>query len=610
MAASSSSHSASQKFNASLKSSTMTKNSNRYRGQPKTGESQKTQIQKKNIHKGYESLGSDAAGVIYTPPPPNQQTLPGRHNLKYTLISSNQNSKNSDSKEDNLPLFFKTPPGVMVGASVRGIGRPNPTKDNAATRKFTTIMLFGIIDQDGTIDPYPIFSKRICDLWLKRNPANRENPDERTFKFELTNFNNQFKKALDQIVHFFVHADYLFDVTKEVGKKIIGEKIICRDKLASDQRQKYVDNKRSGMSDSENIPDYEVKEWSKLFEQDPDMDSVFLEEAIYNTMKNPISQSATTISEDQFRVVLINSFLDDLWDECGGDQKGVYEKILPMAEEKAKQYIETHPDWAENLFAIRFNRRVFKPPAKRSMKDVENDKDICHSFYTQLVNKIEKQFPNKTEKELNDLVTINFIIYMVETMGYTYNGPEVYTPTGEKAIDPNIKKSNNHDFWLKQHECFNAGSICSLQFMLDISYPLQNAHYGVKSLMIGGVESQFIAKYTQSYSFKPELSGFGETAQGRSSIQMINSEIKNKSSNDDDENQSVDPSSSNGDFISPLLEAPDTIGNEKVHDDMKDEYGKHSDNEDDNSDKNGSRKRSSYSGFNELDEEKSSKKKK
>lgn len=440
-----------------------------------------------------DALGSDAYGFIYQPP---KNPEPKMHSISYSLVS------NESSTDGIKPLFCKTPPGYVLHSSMWGLGQKKVGKDIPLERVHKLVLVFGIrkcieiTDEDGQtikvptdeIDLWPIWSKYHINDYISRDPNKRNDlGTEGSLQHprgEVQRCADNVDKFIEQAVSYLLRdKDLIFkngtrytDVENEADLKL--------NKWADEQIEIYKKEKKQNQLDGTPIlqPKLSEKEW-----RTSRIGAMKKQQLLADILKERMGLPIDPVNSERLeniKTVIMNSFVYDLMNSPEGIGKPEA-VILELAKAKTEEYVENNPDILDRLVTFKFQRKVWTCPKS---KEAQKDKDIneVNAKYSMILDELKHQFPSDSENELKLKADAEILDFIVNTVKWSYNIPEITTWRNERAIEKNHVVPT--DRFLKPYQSLSVGSCISVSFMPGLSIPVeQKMAYSAKFYNIGKI---------------------------------------------------------------------------------------------------------------------------
>ena len=418
-----------------------------------------------------------------------------KYNVKYARVSAQK-------IDDEKPLFFHSPPCVIIESSMEGLGNETFGKDLVLTRKFKVAAIVGMFKTQlvsnphnptemvevitNEIDPFPFISKWQADQHYLQNPFDREDDSKRKLQWEVQTFYDNIKRMINQADNFILSDDQFHEVFKTSNRwKAVDAHAVAEQSVWADKkRQIYLDDmEREGASD---YPSIEASQWK--------MTSMgrakFLKEQL-----NKLNQDMTLpidwkMSENiqTLRTVLANSYVYDLKKTSAGMGKSHF-ALLERAYQMADEFIETTPNLLNRLATIKFQRPVWRAPPKATAAERETATNAAQTEYDKFKAIIKLENPNLTELEIKKMADEKILPYILEELKWTYNMPEI---TNFHGRPPQEKLHTSVlDKYLKPYSAISIGTVIMLTFMVNFSVPKAEMAYGVNFPIIGKIHQSF-----------------------------------------------------------------------------------------------------------------------
>lgn len=468
--------------------------------QQKEESKKKNKYSQRQMTHGCDELGTPTFKFHYIPAPVGTTPEPRKYALKYIPSSSAEPSQ-------EMPGFFQTPPSIILAHTIMGLGNKTPKEDKPLDRKFSIVLINGLYKKDemgnltDEIDTYPVFSKFHADEWFVKNPFNRKSEEQRTLSYEINLFYKNLNNCINQAADFLLNGTDIitdcfdrYDPIDNKAKNNAGEWI------AFMRAQRRNGNK--------SIPKLEPEDWKM---SEPYINDV-LPAAKISSIKSLMS--LPTVYEtriERFRVVLINSFLVDLKRTVAGRGKNDEEQEQ-LAIEMADKFIEDNPDWEERLAIAKFERRVWQAPEnlKTDLPEQEKVKKEINEKYARIVAEVKKKNPSLVDPKLQRKADESLAeVIISKKYQWVYNFPDLYDNRGRPVFDPTHEKAI--DKYIKPHYGLSPGTLCSLNFLVNLSVPVSaSTPYGLKLGFYGHIMFITGAVYNVQYSRKMNVFDFGD----------------------------------------------------------------------------------------------------
>lgn len=423
-----------------------------------------------------------------------------KYNIKYAKVTTQK-------PDEEMPIFFKCPPGVILESSMEGLGPETAVTDSILTRKFKLVIAYGVFKLQqipnpdnpsemievitNEIDPFPIWSKWMADQHYLQNPFDREDDYQRKITWEIQTFYDNMQKIIAQAGDFIINDTD--DIIKGTARYSSFDDYAKnkQSEWASKQRQSYLDEVDQ-FGYSKHYPALEESQW-KVTHMGK---AKYLKSQVQKLNMDMTLPTDSKMSDNTatLRTVLTNSFLFDFIKTPAGSGKSRI-ALLQRAYEMADEFIEKNPNLLNRLATIRFERSVWKSPKDLPNADREAQVKAAAAEYDNFKAQIKSENPNLDSREIKKLADEQILPFILEKLKWKHNIPEVRNFHGRPPVEKN--HLTKLDSILKPYASLAIGTFVMLTFMNNFSIPKADTMaFGLKLSIIGKIHQSFGASVT------------------------------------------------------------------------------------------------------------------
>lgn len=406
---------------------------------------------------GYDALG-DAEKTEISIQPSASTSSNIEAFMNYTF---KQNDHEKAREMSRQTVWSRTPPAVVLGYNLAGIGNPTPNKDNILARSFYLTLGFGLpiyeTNADGervgisgwNIDP--IVSKYHQKRWFELNPHKQEEESERSLSAAMQRFAEKMQDAVD------ICLQGMFE---------------C-ESIKSDDKMKLVATaKRIHKNDEEAV----------------------MVEAFEEFTENANTAMKGSVSTGNLRRAMITARYYDLEHMEHGTELSSEQLAAEAEKQIDKEYDEDAlTEMAENMFTITLGCKVWEEPAdlrneknfdlKGTLRDAilakvnERHADAKSAALGKL--KIDPEWRGKSDDDIDrEAVKIAERVvwqYLISQEGFNYKKPVYTNHEGKQIAD-----TTNGDIFVHPTGV-DSGALVRVSFAVDPYSQKGGPHYGVRT---------------------------------------------------------------------------------------------------------------------------------
>lgn len=429
--------------------------SNVDRRRRKLADRAKNRSQHREDKTGYDALGDPEKTEVIIEPAASGAMVEAFMNYAH------KQTEQEVSREQHSTVWTRTPPGVILGYNMAGIGNPTPNDDVITKRSFYLTLGFGVPVFDAQNmkmikwDIDSIISKYHQKRWYELNPQKKVDDHERALSTTLLNFAEKAQNAVDICLQGMFECEFIKEEAKMKMSAIAG----------------------------------------RIHQGKPNAQELIVTEIFDEFTSTANTTTKGTVNPDMLRRAMITARYYDLEHL----ENGVHIDSSKLAAEAEKQIDEEYKEdaiasLAERMFSLTFVCKVWEEPA-----DIRQEKDagVKKTKRDRALRNANERHANAKEKALQKLKidpawrdrrdyeiereatkSAERVVwhYLVNEEGWKYKKAAYTDHEGKPLADANSSED------VFEHPVgIDAGAIVRVSYAVDPYSQASGPHYGVRS---------------------------------------------------------------------------------------------------------------------------------